>query len=721
MPRPPLLPLGHVARLGVLGVWLLVGAGTAACEVSERRLVVPPIGPELPDLRDAGIPLPDGAVPCSVDSDCADGIDCTTERCEGVGYCVSLNDNSRCSDGVFCNGEEICQHGVGCGPGDAPGCSDFDTCTVDACDEGLKRCTHLARDFDEDGEVDWHCFGGTDCDDLDFTRGGEVVEICGDGVDNDCDGSTDESLVCGRPEHDTCAEALDVSAGGSFAISLAGARHDYTLGCAVAPARDVAFRFEIDEPRDVTLRARGLLADGKQESAVLAVRGSCDDLASELECGAGFPGQVRIRALAAGEYFVVVTADPARRVVLDVVFDDASVAPSNMDCSAPIDLGSGGRVSGDLVDVSDATDISCGFAGAGDLFYTFSLSAEQDVEISAIAATGERMNFAVRSVCDDPASTLRCETDAPAQARLHQLPAGTYHLVLEGPRSREVDFELDLALFPPTPVPAGDECATAIPLPLDTQVAGSLVGMQDRVDMVCDCPSETPDEPCGLFLDEVVYVFDVAQPTDLRVTVDGGESVLDFAVQSSCGQNAGQLACQNAGFETRVRNVQPGRYYLIVESADQTVFALQVDQLELSEPLVVSGNDSCGSAQLIPADGGLFAGDTLAMTADYQGSCGGEARSNDAVFRLDLESQRRVRAELVGTFDTVLHVFANSAGPAGCEDYEDLAQGCDDAVGPSSSSLLDLELSAGSYYFIVDGFNTRNAGAYTLEVTVESP
>jgi hypothetical protein len=712
----------RLASFGVSATWLLVGLGLGACEVSQRRLEVPPLAPEVPELVDAGPPRPDGAVDCDDDSDCSDGVDCTQDRCVSAGYCENRNDNSLCSDEVFCNGEEICDHIEGCLPGREPGCQDFDTCTVDACDEGLKRCTHLPRDFDEDGEVDWHCLGGTDCDDLDDTRGGDLTEICQDGIDNDCDGSVDETLACGRPEHDTCADALDVSAGGSFEISLAGALHDYTLGCAVAPARDVAFSFRLAKPQDVTLRARGVLADGNQESAMLAVRRACDDLLSEVECAGGFPGQVRMRALPAGEYFVIATAEPARRVVLDVKFDAASAAPTHMDCSTPLDLGAGGRISGDLVDVSNVTDIQCGFAGAGDLFYTFSLSATQDVEISAIAATGERMNFAVRSVCDDPNSTLRCETDAPAQARLHALSPGTYFLVLEGPSTREVDFDLDVAILPPTPAPPGDECATAIQLPLDTKVAGSLVGLQDTVNLVCECPSEKPEVPCGLFFDEAIYVLDVAQATDLDVQVEGGgEAVLDFALQSTCGQNAGQLACQNAGFQTRVRNVQPGRYYLVVESADQVAFGIQVDQLPLSQPTAVSGNDSCASAQTIPVSGGLFAGDTLGMLDDYQGSCGGAARSKDAVFKLDLDTQRRVRAELVGTFDTVLHMFANTAGAAGCPGYTDLPDGCDDDGGSGSGSLLDLELDAGSYFLIVDGYNTLNAGAYTLEVTIEAP
>jgi hypothetical protein len=43
---------------------------------------------------------------------------------------------------------------------------------------------------------------------------------------------------------------------------------------------------------------------------------------------------------------------------------------------------------------------------------------------------------------------------------------------------------------------------------------------------------------------------------------------------------------------------------------------------------------------------------------------------------------------------------------------------CNDDAGPgNSTSLLDEELEAGTYYYIVDGFNQANDGTFVLEVT----
>ena len=125
-------------------------------------------------LPDSGGPI---GVPCTDDSDCGDGIECTQDVCDASGICRNLPDPGICQDGVFCNGVEICDLESGCEPGDAA-CNDDDVCTVPACDEEERQCRQLPRDADGDGEADWHCPGGTDCDDRDPTRGMSFSELC---------------------------------------------------------------------------------------------------------------------------------------------------------------------------------------------------------------------------------------------------------------------------------------------------------------------------------------------------------------------------------------------------------------------------------------------------------------------------------------------------------------------------------------------------------------
>jgi hypothetical protein len=119
-------------------------------------------------------------------------------------------------------------------------CNDRNVCTLDRCDESRGMCLHQPRDFDNDGEADARCVGGSDCDDADPLRGTLQAELCADALDNDCDGDIDEA-ACGRPQHDLCDDALDVSAGGLFAIATAGARDDYGAACA-GPGRELVAR-----------------------------------------------------------------------------------------------------------------------------------------------------------------------------------------------------------------------------------------------------------------------------------------------------------------------------------------------------------------------------------------------------------------------------------------------------------------------------------------------
>ena len=248
---------GHCLTALVLGVLL----SAPGCSDDDSEIELGPLLPE-PD-RDAEVPpLPEGALPCTQDAECDDGIACTRDSCADGRYCVNAASSSLCSDGVFCNGQELCDPKAGCLPGSPRLCDDADVCTVDRCSEEEQQCRHDPRDFDGDGEVDWHCSGGTDCDDFDATRAQAVSEVCDDAIDNDCDDIVDEAADCGLQLHDTCAAALDVSAGGTFSVGLAGAKPDYTPSCTTAGAGDVAFTFTIEEPRDVTLIARGLLSDG---------------------------------------------------------------------------------------------------------------------------------------------------------------------------------------------------------------------------------------------------------------------------------------------------------------------------------------------------------------------------------------------------------------------------------------------------------------------------
>jgi hypothetical protein len=80
---------------------------------------------------------------------------------------------------------------------DATDCEDGNPCTIDHCYEGFCDPEYVPIDVDLDGHVS-HICGGPDCDDEDAAVHPGVLEapygdeVCLDGIDNDCNGLTDE-------------------------------------------------------------------------------------------------------------------------------------------------------------------------------------------------------------------------------------------------------------------------------------------------------------------------------------------------------------------------------------------------------------------------------------------------------------------------------------------------------------------------------------------------
>ncbi len=650
---------------------------------------------------DAPIGFPDGAVLCEPGDPCDDGVDCTNDYCGDLGYCRNIPDSARCDDDVFCNGSEICDCLRGCMLGTPETCSDGEVCTLDRCIEETKSCMRTPRDFDGDGEVDWHCEGGTDCDDRDPARGALASEVCMDGVDNDCDEMIDES-GCGRPPHDTCDDPLDISAGGVFFMTNVGAMPDYGTTCSGSGRRDVVATFTTTEARDIRVTAEGTGVTS------VALRTSCEDIATERDCGSGFPGTIRARSLPPGTYFLIVSDTSIGDIAIDLELTDPVPPPTNETCAMPEDISGGGTFTGSFVDVADDFMTSCGYALQPDLVYSFTTTSPQDVRISLVSTTGDTMAFEVRRTCTDSSSTMRCSSAAPAGSTLHTLPAGTYYLIIEGPSFREVDYSLDVEFLPPTPVPHGDTCSDPILLTSGVRTLGTLSDKEDDLTTTC-----------GFSYRDAVYDFTIGARSDVAITVDAGGTYMAQSVRPTCTDSATQLRCTTGTpSRARLRDLAAGTYYVIVESYRGTGFNITLDVTPPTTTTPVSGNDNCFAPYLVPSTGGLFTGSTVGLSNDYEtglGGCGSGAVGPDAAFELDLTARKRVIASTEGSdFDTVLHVHSAGCATGG-------QRFCDDDTGDGLTSFIDQVLDPGTWFFIVDGRGATAAGNYYFEVQVRDP
>lgn len=682
-----------------------------ACEREPRGIVVGALparpGPA-PEPEDAGAEIPDGAVLCRSDETCDDAVPCTRDQCVRAGYCVSFPRHELCSDDLFCTGTERCERVIGCVPVVAPRCDDGDACTIDRCDEAQKACVHGVRDFDRDGEIDVHCAGGTDCDDFDETRGTRILEVCENRIDDDCDDAVDEAK-CGRAMHDRCDDALEIGAGGRFVASLDGSVGDYVFVCDEDSSRDVVFTFALTKPTDVTLVASGVRGDGSEEIATLSLQRTCGELGSEVECRRGFPSELAARALPAGRYYVLASSYAARLILLRADFADATAAPTNTRCGAAIDASAGGRFVGDFVDVSDTRD-ACGWPGGADLYYAVTLQAPADVELAAQTADGSPLALEVVSGCGSSAASRLCDATPPTRSRLHQLPKGRHIVVVSGPPSREVAFTLDVAILPPTPEPPGDTCDHPLAIELGEKLQVLLADKQDDV-----------QASCQRFGADAVLSLRVARTMDLAVDLDSGDALAVFALQRGCGEANTELACRaGAPLSTRIRNVSPGDYFLVIEAPAAAVATLQVTKLPASEPIVVAGNGACETAFELPTAGGLFVGDTRGELDDYAATCGSGAHSSDVAYRLVLSEAKHVVLRADAEFDSVLYRLREDAsGDRACDDSQAIA--CDDDSGPGAQAEIDEQLDPGTYYYVLDGFGEDSAGRYQLELDITEP
>jgi hypothetical protein len=103
--------------------------------------------------------------------------------------------------------------------------------------------------------------------------------------------------------------------------------------------------------------------------------------------------------------------------------------------------------------------------------------------------------------------------------------------------------------------------------------------------------------------------------------------------------------------------------------------------------------------------------------ADYSSGCDapGAQSAPDQVLSLDLAQPQRVVFDMEGSaYTTILNVLEGPTCPG-----SPVMNGCYTGFGPERS-FLDLELPAGQYWIVIDGYD-QGKGAWDLDVRVLPP
>ncbi len=136
---------------------------------------------------------------CFTSAQCNDNDPCTQDLCSS-GVCSNppAPNGQACDDNLYCTVSDVCVNGD-CSGGQQRSCDDSNICTQDSCNEVSDICSNVpVQDATPTGSTcgtgacqrSGVCISGV----ATCTPGSPSAETC-DNIDNDCDGSTDESLA----------------------------------------------------------------------------------------------------------------------------------------------------------------------------------------------------------------------------------------------------------------------------------------------------------------------------------------------------------------------------------------------------------------------------------------------------------------------------------------------------------------------------------------------
>jgi hypothetical protein len=653
--------------------------------------------------------------PCVDDAQCDDNIACTYDSCDqSVGRCLNVPDDSQCQDGIYCDGQEQCVPGHGCEPGPVVACDNGNECELARCVEATQSCQYSPRDVDQDGDPDANCDPGHDCNDLDPDVSSIHAEVCHNGVDDNCNGLVDET-PCVVPSGDTCANAIAITAPGTLDLSTLGCDDTYSTSCSVpdpSAGQNVVAAVTVPPGPDVDLE---VWATSQGSPVAVALQQSCGDPTTELACGAGGATggyDVRARAydVAPGTYFAIVTTQNAGPVELEVDLLAPSPAATDVDCSSAIPMQPGTPVTVSIVNPPTDLPTACP-SPTGELTYSFTLTQPQDVQIYASTTKGSGTPLVgLRAPpCTAAADELECATTGSSPLFERGLPAGTYVVTVGA--TAPIDTNLSVTLSPPTTAPPDQTCASPPPIGINQSLPIDLSSHENAIKDGCS-PSG-PDAAFDLSLPSASDVLLVLRIPDIET----GAVSLDTPACTATTT----LGCTDNDTPVRLgkRNVAAGDYRAVI--SDQLGLQGTLDALvrpTVAPTILPAGSaDTCATA-VDASNGGFFTGDTSTTSANYEQPCdapGNPMGAPDQVLTMTLALPQRVVFDMEGsTYTTLLDVEQGPSCPG-----MPVVNGCYVGFG-AQRSFLDLELDAGQYWIIVDGYSGQK-GPWELDVRVLPP
>jgi hypothetical protein len=383
-----------------------------------------------------------------------------------------------------------------------------------------------------------------------------------------------------------------------------------------------------------------------------------------------------------------------------------------VDCASAEPIQPGAPTTVQLIDPPANLASACP-STTGALTYAFTLAAPQDVRIqsSTIRGSGTPVVGLRDPACAGTTDELACTSGGSVPPLYERaLPPGQYVVTVAATSPIDATFEVDLS--PPTAAPPDETCAAPPALAANARVSFDLHNHEAAI-----------DDGCGGSGPRAAYDLSLANASDVLLVArlpatDPGSLALD----SMTCDAATRLSCDAPSTVARsgTRNVPPGDYRAVIGDTLGLQGSLDAFVRDTVAPTIVAAGAADTCAQALDATaGGFFTGDTSTANADYSNGCdapGGPAGgAPDQVLVLHLAQAQRVVLDSEGsTYRTILDLRQGPACPG-----SPVANGCYVGFGPERS-FLDMELSPGTYWILVDGY-AGEKGPWDLDVRVLPP
>jgi hypothetical protein len=383
----------------------------------------------------------------------------------------------------------------------------------------------------------------------------------------------------------------------------------------------------------------------------------------------------------------------------------AILTPPNDLCSAAATLTEGVPFAGNSAGATGAAISSCGLDDTKDVWLAFVPPVSATYEFHTCGSAIDTVLSLFEScsgaelACSDNAP-LFCGTGGAASsgsAIAAPLTAGvSYKLRLAGASDSEGPYQIFVARV----AAANDQCASAMPLTLDTTVAATLTGATASIS-ACSRPASS----------DVWFSFTPAVTRHYRIQTCGSVATTVLSVHSSCGA-AEEIGCGLAtpeicptGGASAVALLVAGNSYRIrvADAGSAAGGAFQIRVL-----VAAPSNDSCASPAPLPLALPTV-GANIDATNDHADNCaGGGALGHDVWFAFTPAQsgyhQFRTCAGS-GTLDTILSLHTACTGSAFACSSSDAS-----VCGPATTaSVLTARLVAATTYLL------RVAGAGPVE------